>query len=256
MAGGGLLRRPGATGGAQDDDEEVDPFRPCRFIQFASCSDKLLVRQQRNGKVSAALGGVSGAAAPACATAAALRSGDEGVVVREARPLGSGDFIEKHYDGTSSSSGGSGSSGSLYDSDDEYDSTSSGTTDYCGSSSVASDLTTDPRLLALAKTSRDRVDPAPAVDDDSDRAAPPQRDNEAAELLPDYRPPARNPPDWVFLALVALSIVVLVIDVAWSAVADLAARWWIVARPPPPNPAEPRRSGDPPRNRDEAGRAA
>jgi hypothetical protein len=234
-----LLRRSGALERADEDDNtnDVDLCRPCRFIQFVSISDKLLMRQQqqqqqqRSGEDTVSFGWRRDAAA------AALWNGD-GDAVHSARTMGSG-VLAKAFDEPSSDTSSSGASdedrSSLYDSDDECGSSSCSSIG-CDSSSVASDLTTDPRLFALLPYAvRDRAVATEAVENDDDGGGNGLDDDED-RFLPDYQkpPPAWNQQEWAVLALVVMSILVLLIDVAWSAVMDLAARWWINNVPPPP----------------------
>jgi hypothetical protein len=236
---------------ADDDDsgeDDADPNRPCRMIQFVSVTDRRQLMQALHCNNATAAGGGAGAGAggprhPSSSPplhqrwreevglAAATRYG-----VRDGPLLVSGVVAKKRWSDYGSCSSSS-------DDDDDGDSTtSSNSTDYstsssstasshdCDGSSVESDLTTDPRLFALSTSAvAARMSASAASDaDHGDRyryaldANGEDYDAHGENVGRHYR--LNLPPEVAWKALIVLSIFVILLDLIYSTVADVVVR--------------------------------
>lgn len=236
---------------ADDDDsgeDDADPNRPCRMIQFVSVTHRRQLMQALHCNNATAMGaGAGGPRHPSSSPlhqrwreevglAAATRYG-----VRDGPLLASGVVAKKRW-------GDYGSCSSTSDDDDDDDSTTSskstddsttssstGSSHDCDGSSVESDLTTDPRLFALSTSAAAARMSASAASD----ADPGDRYRYALDMNgEDYDAHGGNggrhyrlnlPPEVAWKALIVLSIFVVLLDLIYSTVADVVVR--VVNRP-------------------------
>lgn len=219
------------------EEEDVDPNRPCRVIQFVTVTHRRQLMQAL--QCNAATEG--GARQPLH-----LRWREEVGLATTTRP-GSRDPVDDKKKRLHNS--GSRSSSSDDDDEQDDDSTASDSTaDYstssssstsnsheCDASSVESDLTTDPRLFAVSTPVAANVSAAGTTSETDVVAFPldaneDEDDNDGNRIEPRGRHYRLNlPPEVAWKALIVLSILVILLDMMYSTVADVVIR--VVNRP-------------------------
>jgi hypothetical protein len=206
----------------EDDsaEDEVDPNRPCRVIQFVTVTHRRQLMQalQCNATDGSRQQPLH------------LRWREEEVglaTTAKKRGIGSGS--------RSTSEGDDDDHSAASDSTDDYSTSSSSSTansHECDASSVDSDLTTDPRLFAIATSAAAaRVS---AAEGETDVAYPLAESGGDEDDADNEHRGGRHyglnlPPEVAWKALIVLSILVILLDLIYSTVADVVIR--VVNRP-------------------------
>jgi hypothetical protein len=225
----------------EDDSAEgdVDPNRPCRVIQFVTVTHRWQLMQalQCNATDGPRQQPVH------------MRWREEVGLATTAKKRGIGS-------GSRSTSGGDDDTSTASDSTDDYSTSSSSSSSSstansheCDASSVDSDLTTDPRLFVLSTpAAAARVS---AADGETDVAYPLGEKGDDEDDADNEHHGGRHyrlnlPPEVAWKALIVLSILVILLDLIYSTVADVVIRVvnrpWRTNRPQPqPQPRPPQR---------------
>jgi hypothetical protein len=210
----------------EDDsaEDDVDPNRPCRVIQFVTVTHRRQLMQalQCNGAATEGYG---------ARQSVHLRWREEVGLATAAKKRGIGSGSR------STSEGGNDDHSTASDSTNDYSASSSSSSTAnshaCDASSVDSDLTTDPRLFVLSTSAAAaRVS---AADGETDVAYPlAEKDDDEDDDADNEHRGGRHyrlnlPPEVAWKALIVLSVLVILLDLIYSTVADVVIR--VVNRP-------------------------
>jgi hypothetical protein len=211
-------------------EDDVDPNRPCRVIQIVTVTHRRQLMQALQ----------CDAADGSRQQVHHLRWREEVGLATTAKRglLGPGDTKKRGNDSGSFSSDNDDDDSTASDSTDDYSTSSSSSSSStansheCDASSVDSDLTTDPRLFAIATcAAAARVS---AAEGETDAAYPRDESGGDEDDADNEHRGGRHyrlnlPPEVAWKALIVLSILVILLDLIYSTVADVVIR--VVNRP-------------------------